>query len=173
MKLKSLLVIFSLLLLKTVSAQDVKGYCENEAFNKKVDNVLSHTVEVISVKELHEHLDEYTLLDTRELNEYLISHIPGAIQFGYDNPKYDILDTISKDTEIVVYCSIGYRSEKIGEKLKKQGFTNVKNLYGSIFEWANQDYLLEDPMNHPTEQVHTYNKRWSKWVDNEKVEKVY
>ena len=173
MKLRSLLGIFSLLLLKTATAQSVKGYCENEAFNNKVDKVLSHTVDVISVKELHENLDTYTLLDTRELNEYLISHIPGAIHLGYDHPKYETLDTLSKDTEIVVYCSIGYRSEKIGEKLKEQGFTKVKNLYGSIFEWANQDYLLEDPMNHPTEQVHTYNKRWSKWVDNEKVEKVY
>ena len=173
MKLRSLIIICSLLILKTASAQNVQGYCANEAFNKKVDKVLSHTVEVISVKELHKAIDKYTLFDTRELDEYLISHIPGAIQFGYDNPKYDILEELPKDTKIVVYCSIGYRSEKIGEKLKKQGFTNVKNLYGSIFEWANQNYPLEDPMNHPTEQVHTYNKRWSKWVDNEKVEKVY
>ena len=36
------------------------------------------------------------------------------------------------------------RSEKIGKKLLDMGYTNVKNLYGSIFEWANQGNILVD-----------------------------
>jgi len=113
------------------------------------------------------------LLDARELEEYVVSRIPGAIHFGYDNPKWSLLESVAKDKEIIVYCSIGYRSEKIGEKLIKRGYTNVRNLYGSIFEWANRGYTLEGPRQRTTNKVHTYNKKWSTWVLNDSVQKVY
>ena len=45
----------------------------------------------------------------------------------------------SKSDTIVLYCSIGYRSEKIGEKLVEMGYGHVFNLYGGIFEWVNRD----------------------------------
>ena len=47
-----------------------------------------------------------------------------------------------KKTPTIVYCTIGARSETIGEKLKKNGFTNVYNLYGGIFEWKNADFKV-------------------------------
>ena len=72
-----------------------------------------------------------------------------------------------------MYCSIGYRSEKVGEELKKMGFKNVYNLYGSIFEWVNQGNEVVDENEKVTEKVHTYNKRWSKWIEDGKAEKVW
>ena len=39
---------------------------------------------------------------------------------------------------IIVYCSIGVRSEDIGEKLKELGYTKILNLYGGIFDWKNK-----------------------------------
>ena len=59
---------------------------------------------------------------------------------------------------------MGYRSERIGEKLQKMGFTNVKNLYGGIFDWKNQDFEVVGMDNLATDSVHTYNKSWSKWL---------
>ena len=148
--------------------------CENVEFNRKVNRLLNYSVDVISVTELEAaDSDKFILLDTREYEEYQVSRIPGAIYFGYDEPQWELLDKLDKNKEIVVYCSIGYRSEKIGEKLQKKGFTQVRNLYGSIFEWANQGYKLEGPEQTETHRVHTYNKRWSKWMFNEEVEKVY
>jgi len=147
--------------------------CEDPNFNRKVNKMLNYSVNVIGVEDLKTDLEKYTLLDARELKEYMVSKIPGAMHLGYDNPKWNTLDTLSKDTPIVVYCSIGYRSEKIGEKLQKKGFTNVKNLYGSIFEWANQGCDLENPRGHIVKKVHSYNKKWSKWVLNDAVEVVY
>jgi predicted sulfurtransferase len=75
-----------------------------------------------------------------------------------------------KNAPIVVYCSIGVRSEDIGEKLQKAGFTNVKNLYGGIFEWKNQgNPVYKNKME--TDSVHTFNKQWGKLLD--KGIKVY
>lgn len=173
---KLFLFVFSFLAAQVSYGQWQEGSiagCQDVNFNRKVNKMLNYSVDVISVKDLKENLDNYVLLDARELEEYLVSHIPGAMHLGYDNPQFDILHKLSKDENIVVYCSIGYRSEKIGEKLLEQGFTDVKNLYGSIFEWANCGYELEDPRDKPTQQVHTYNKKWSKWLLNEGYEKVW
>ena len=146
---------------------------KSEKFNKKLEFLLSFSVPVIDVKELSENKDQYLILDAREQEEFEISHIEGAEYIGFDKPEFDILAETDKDQPIVLYCSVGYRSEKLGEKLKKRGFTNVTNLYGSIFEWANEDLPLVDENGQPTTKVHTYNKKWSKWVEEGKAEKVW
>ncbi len=146
---------------------------KSEKFNKKLEFLLSFSVPVIDVKELSKNKDQYLILDAREREEFEISHIDGAKFIGYDKPDYDVLSEIDKDQPIVLYCSVGYRSEKLGEKLKKRGFTNVRNLYGSIFEWANEGCPLVNENGETTNQIHTYNKKWSKWVEEGKAEKVW
>ena len=71
---------------------------------------------------------------------------------------------------MVVYCTVGYRSERIGEKLQKMGFQDVHNLYGGITEWVNQGHKVVDPEGNETPKVHTYSKDWGKWLkEGEKV----
>ena len=77
-----------------------------------------------------------------------------------------LLKDLDYDSPIILYCSVGYRSEKLGKKLQKKGFTNVKNLYGSIFEWINQGYTVENTKGQTSHKVHTYNKKWSQYVIN-------
>ena len=114
----------------------------SEAFDKKLERLLRFSVPVISVDQLKEHLNDYILLDARELEEYNTSHITGATWIGYDNPDFSVLDDLPKNKNVVVYCSVGYRSEKMGEKIKDAGFSKVYKLYGSIFEWVIKDILL-------------------------------
>ena len=146
---------------------------ESTAFSKKLKQTLKLSIPVIGVEELATSSDQYLLLDTREREEYDTSHIPNAMFSGYKNFDWSILEDIPKDQAIVVYCSIGFRSEKIGEELQKKGFTNVKNLYGSIFEWANKGHSIIDQNGNKTNSVHTYNKKWSKWVESETLIKVW
>lgn len=110
-------------------------------------------------------------LDTREPEEYNVSHIKGAKLYGYKSPNVTLLKDLPKDTEIIVYCSVGVRSQNTGKDLKKKGFTNVKNLYGGIFLWQNQDRELVDSTNKDTEKLHVYSEKWGKWVT--RGEKVY
>ena len=56
---------------------------------------------------------------------------------------------------------------------KKAGYTNIKNLFGSIFEWVNQKNDVVDKDNTVVKKVHTYNWLWSKWVDKTKIERVW
>jgi rhodanese-related sulfurtransferase len=106
------------------------------------------------------------ILDTREAQESLVSTIKGAKCVGYtDFSIAEISEEIQdKNQPIIVYCSLGIRSEEIGEKLQKAGYTNVKNLYGGIFEWKNKGYPILNATNKETDSVHTYSKTWSKWL---------
>lgn len=88
----------------------------------------------------------------------------------YNGFKIESLEAIPKDAPIVVYCSVGYRSERIGEKLLEAGYTNVHNLYGGIFNWFYEGGELVNMNNDSTERIHTYNKKWSQWcLKGEKV----
>ncbi len=160
----------------TACTQDIpadKPTTLNPAFDKKIESLLSFDVPLISVEHLAQKKKGYILLDARELEEYQTSHIPGAQYIGYHKFDADILSKVPKDQEVILYCSIGYRSEKIGQKLQKMGFTNVYNLYGSIFEWVNQGQQVVDQNEEPTQIVHGYNKNWSKWIDASKAQKTW
>lgn len=161
-------------LLVNTSAQITEVRCINPEFDRLVDDYLDYSIPAISVADAYAKRSEYVFLDARELEEYNTSHIRGAIHVGYD--QFDIAtlpSNLSKSSPIIIYCSIGYRSEKIGKKLKDKGFSNVQNLYGSIFEWVNQHHIVFNLEGKPTHKIHTYNKKWSQWVDNEAIEKKW
>lgn len=103
-------------------------------------------------------------LDAREIEEYNVSHIPGAIHVGYKGFNLEkTLRIISKNKTVVVYCSVGYRSGEIAQKLN-QNSTKAFNLYGGIFNWINMKRPVEDFNNNKTFKIHGYDKSWSKWI---------
>ncbi|MEO1255039.1 MAG: rhodanese-like domain-containing protein [Bacteroidota bacterium] len=138
--------------------------CGQKTFDEKMESLYRNTVPLINADSLSKKLNNAVLLDTRAEDEYQISHIEGArfVDYGSFSPK-DVKD-LSKDQEIIVYCSVGYRSERVGEKLQKAGYTNVKNLYGGIFGWKNEGFEVVGANNEPTDSVHVYNKSWGKWL---------
>ena len=175
MILRSLFRLFLLAQLTIVlscRAHSPTGLVDNPEFDKEISCLLDFSIPVISVQEAKEN-EAALFLDAREKQEYEISHIPGAVHIGYNHWDKNVLKHIPRDREIILYCSVGYRSEKIGNKLKALGFSRVKNLYGSIFEWVNVGLTLDDSLGEPSQRVHTYNKDWSKWVDNNTVEKIW
>lgn len=108
------------------------------------------------------------ILDTREEKEYQVSHIKGALYAGYKNFNLQKVSKKikSKDTQVIVYCSLGVRSEDIAQELEKAGYTNIKNLYGGIFNWKNNNLPLVNANQKPTDSVHVYSKQWGKWLTN-------
>ncbi|MFD2999614.1 rhodanese-like domain-containing protein [Pontibacter toksunensis] len=103
------------------------------------------------------------LLDTRSLQEYKVSHLSDSWFIAYDDFHVSQLKDVPKDTPIILYCSVGYRSERIGEQLQQAGYHNVKNLYGGIFEWINQGYPVYNKKG-KTNQIHAYSSTWGVWL---------
>ena len=138
--------------------------CGQKTFDEKMQSLYKNTVPLINAEELQAKANDIILLDIRAPEEFEVSHLEGARLVDYDQFKVKNLKDIPKDSEVIVYCSVGYRSERVGEKLLAAGYTNVKNLYGGIFNWKNQGMEVVDAKNQVTDTVHTYNKSWGQWL---------
>lgn len=136
-----------------------------EALNK----MLKGSVPCISTTKLAQIMSgesDWVLLDSREFAEFEISHLPDAKWVGHTDFSILRVSGIPKDTNIVVYCAIGVRSEMIAEKLMASGFANVQNLYGGIFAWSNEYKSLVQQNKKPTRAVHGYDQNWAKLLDS-------
>lgn len=145
----------------------VHSSCGQKAFEKELARLYKETVPLIKSEELAEEgLQEYFILDIRSPEEYEISHLPKSRMLNYETFSPDQVIDIPKDAKVLVYCSVGYRSERVGEQLQEAGYTHVQNLYGGIFDWKNKGNEVVNPKNVPTDSVHTYNRLWSHWLRN-------
>lgn len=105
-------------------------------------------------------LPQPSLLDARTQAEYELSHLPQAERIDPYHPNLEAIAS-AKDAPIVVYCSVSYRSASVAQQLKQAGFSQVYNLEGSIFQWANEGHPIYEN-EHPTTLVHPYDPRWGK-----------
>ncbi|TYB78127.1 rhodanese-like domain-containing protein [Bizionia gelidisalsuginis] len=128
----------------------------------------THSIPYISVQELAMPATKAIIIDAREPDEFAVSHIKNAIHVGFNDFKVEDLQQkiTNRNQAIVVYCSLGIRSETIGEKLKKAGYNNVKNLYGGIFEWKNNNFELYNTLEKRTDSIHAFNESWSTYLKN-------
>lgn len=110
---------------------------------------------------------ELVLLDVREREEYEVSHLPGARHVDPDTSISKLETMLPKNTPIVTYCSVGYRSSALAKRLSEAGYKDVQNLEGSIFRWANEDRPLERG-GMPADKVHPYSNYWGRLVKPER-----
>lgn len=72
---------------------------------------------------------QYTVIDVREPDEYNTGHVSGAINIPPDqlmNGAFQLGD-LPKDSDIIVYCRTGSRSNVAMNILRLLGFTNITN----------------------------------------------
>lgn len=77
------------------------------------------------------------LIDVRTKKEFDEKHIKNAILLTLKeiNEKTAAAIIPNKDTEVVVYCRSGKRSEDAAKKLEDLGYKNVVNYFGGMMEW--------------------------------------
>jgi rhodanese-related sulfurtransferase len=106
------------------------------------------------------------LLDVRTEDEWNISRLPGSRRVVPNASVEEAASGITKETPIVTYCAVGYRSAALATKLMEAGFTSVRNLDGSIFQWANEHRpLVRD--NKPVTIVHPYSSLWGRLLTDD------
>jgi rhodanese-related sulfurtransferase len=106
------------------------------------------------------------LLDVRTEEEWNVSHLPGARRVDPNAPLEEVIRGMPKDTAIVTYCAVGYRSGALATKLRGAGFTKVWNLEGSIFQWANEHRPLVSGEK-PVTTVHPYSSLWGRLLSDD------
>lgn len=106
------------------------------------------------------------LLDVRTGEEWNVSHLPGARRVDPNAPLEQVVSGLPKETPIVTYCAVGYRSGELATKLRAAGFTHVWNLEGSIFQWANERRPLVREDETAT-TVHPYSRLWGRLLTDD------
>jgi len=98
--------------------------------------------------------DNTTMIwDIRRPDEFTISHLPDARHVPPNTADAALKQLLPYSNQtILVYCAVGYRSAEMARRLQALGHTNVLNLEGAIFAWAEADLPLEGG-----DTVHPYN----------------
>ena len=148
----------------------VSAQTTSRTYGAMLETMYKKSVPLVTVSQLKK-MPNVVLLDTRAKAEYAVSHLPNARWVGYDDFDLKRVRDIPKQANLVLYCSVGYRSERVGEKLLAAGYGHVHNLYGSLFEWVNEGNPVVDREGKPTERVHAYSRLWGVWL--QRGEKVY
>lgn len=154
---------FSIVQLATF-AQGIPG---RPAFDTMLEGLLEHDVPELSVNQVASN-DAAVFLDARSLEEYEVSHIPDAHYVGYEDFSIERVPQVAPDALVVVYCSVGYRSEEITRRLRNAGIEKAGNLYGGIFQWVYEGHTVVNAEG-ATKQVHGYDKIWGLWLKGAKA----
>lgn len=104
------------------------------------------------------------LIDVRSRDEFAVSHLPGALRAQSPREIKTAVRDIPATRPLVLYCSVGLRSSEAAQTLLDSGRTNVFNLQGSIFQWANEGRVIVSNGT-PVTVVHPYNERWGRLLD--------
>lgn len=157
---------------------------KNKALTKTHTNIVRdyEIVEHINSEELSQmDNNNYILFDVRERDEFVISHIDGAI---WVNPSMEVDEFIEKyseqivDKTLILYCSVGVRSSRLAEKLLKKVaspiITQVYNLENGLFGWHNESRPLiqkQDNSEKNTDYIHPYNFIWGRMINRKELKR--
>ena len=85
----------------------------------------------------------FVLLDVRTERERTAGYIGGSVWIPRGVLEFKIQSVCKEaDTDIVVYCRKGGRSNLAVKTLQELGYTHVSNLKGGLNAWGEQGYLL-------------------------------
>jgi sulfur-carrier protein adenylyltransferase/sulfurtransferase len=77
------------------------------------------------------------LLDVREPYEWETGHLENSQHIPMRQIPAQV-DSLPRDTEIVVMCRSGQRSANVQQYMLNSGFQKVKNLAGGLMAWARE-----------------------------------
>lgn len=85
----------------------------------------------------------FFLIDTREVEEYEVGHIPGALLMPWHSIEERVRG-IKPHKEFILYCNTGVRAQKAARSLEGNGFSNVLVYSGGWEEWEEIEQNLND-----------------------------
>lgn len=98
----------------------------------------------------------FTILDVRGENEFNVSHLKGAIRY-----EEGLLGQLRSDEPVMVYCTVGLRSNQVAKALRKEGFERIIELQDGLIGWSNAKLPLINSNNELTDSVHVYSQYFS------------
>jgi rhodanese-related sulfurtransferase len=110
--------------------------------HKMFDGILGNATSRIreipaaEVKAMIERGERVVYLDVRELGEYNLGRLPGAVHIPCGSLEQRVEAAVPRDARVIVYCSAGVRSAAAARTLQTMGYTDVVSMAGGL-----RDYL--------------------------------
>lgn len=116
---------------------------------------------------------DLVVFDVREVEEFAVSHIDGAVRVDPDIELSVFREKYAKylaGKTAVFYCSVGRRSSDLVSQLSGMLETNgaiaAYNLTGGVFRWHNEQRPLMSLNTQESQLIHPYNFYWGRLIDN-------
>ncbi len=119
----------SILRLARVGYENILGYLQGGIanWNKKLDDVKS-----ISASDMKGEMTKgIEVIDVRKPGEFIVSHVKDATFLPLSGMPSN-LESLDKSKPYLVHCGGGYRSMTAISLMKREGFTELKNIYGGF-----------------------------------------
>jgi rhodanese-related sulfurtransferase len=102
--------------------------------------------------------ERFVLVDVRSHGERLVSKIPRSLSWDEFRSGVQTKDFTNKT--VVFYCTIGYRSSVLAQRLADDRFQSA-NLRGGLLRWIHEGGAITDRFNQATKTVHVYGSKWN------------
>lgn len=105
-------------------------------------------IKEIGTAEAQQQLGKRVIIDVREYDEYVASHLPGAINIPRGVLEFKIgmvPECARKDGAFLIYCRTSGRAALSAVQLQKLGYTNVISMNGGFEVWNNERRPTEIP----------------------------
>ena len=132
--------------LARVGIENVRGYLTGGVQSWKDAGFPVDSIEQVSVAQLKEQIanEDLQVVDVRRPGEYGSGHVPRALSAPLASLDKSIGPLpLQKDKLTAVICAGGYRSSAAASLLRKQGFSNLRNVAGGTSAWVNAGYPVE------------------------------
>ena len=137
---------------KTDPERQAKAYALYEGYKKDFPEV----TEIRPEEALKRWQDGgVVFIDARSEAERAVSTLPGAVS----EQAYLAAPDRFAGKQAVIYCTIGYRSGVLVQKLAAKGMA-AANLAAGIVGWLHAGGTLVDASGAPTRRVHVYGRTW-------------
>jgi rhodanese-related sulfurtransferase len=101
------------------------------------------------------------LIDARPSEQFVVSHIDGAVNIDPAAPDMAPLAHVSRDQPVLVYDGPGVMGAAMVVGLQNAEFTRVSNLDGGLFRWTNEGNPIVTGSG-PVARVHPINGWWGR-----------
>jgi molybdopterin/thiamine biosynthesis adenylyltransferase/rhodanese-related sulfurtransferase len=122
-------------------------------------NAAKAEIREVDPHEVADHLDDYTLLDVREPDEYEQGALPNAIHVPRGQLEFSIEGRLpNKNAPIAVYCAGGTRSAFAAKTLQELGYSDVVSVIGGFNKWKDEGLVWGTPQTMTQDQRIRYHR---------------
>ncbi len=122
-------------------------------------NAAKAEIKEIDPNDVAARLDQFTLLDVREPEEYEQGAVPGAVHLPRGNLEFSVEGRLpDKKAPIAVYCAGGVRSAFATKTLQDLGYTNVVSIIGGFNKWKDEGLTWTTPRVLSADQRNRYQR---------------